>query len=75
MNIGHLNIQGINSKHKFTELSLMLNSKYNNIHVLEISETKLNSDTFTDSLKLSGYKTPFSGDHLLRNGDGGYYYI
>ena len=71
MNIGHLNLQGINSKEKISELSLMLNSKDNNIHVLGISETKLNSDTFTYSLEISGYKTPFRKDHLLRNGGGG----
>ena len=64
MNIGHLNLQGMNSKQKFSELSLMLTSKNNNIHVLGISETKLNSDTFTDSLKINGYKTPFRKDHL-----------
>ena len=47
-------VQGINSKEKFSELSLMLNSKNNTIRVLGISEIKLNSDTLNDSLKISG---------------------
>ena len=39
MNIGHLNIQGIQAK--VDQLNVVLNSSQNDIHVLGLSETKL----------------------------------
>ena len=41
MNMGHLNIQGL--QNKLDQLKLMLNSEENDIHLLGISETKLKS--------------------------------
>ena len=49
----------------------MLNSTENRIHILGLSETKLNSDTFTESLKINGYKTPLRKDNISRIGGGG----
>ena len=40
--MGHLNIQGI--QNKTDQIDVLLNSSQNNIHILGLSETKLNSN-------------------------------
>ena len=56
MNIGHLNIQGIQAK--VDQLNVVLNSSQNDIHVLGLSETKL-KDFHSDQLFMIDNYTMF----------------
>lgn len=66
LRIGHLNIQGINNK--IDQLKIMLQSNFNKIHMLGLSETKLSDHHAESVFEINGYQKPFRKD---RNSNGG----
>ena len=64
--MGHMNIQGLSNKMDLVRL--LLESDKNNIHVLGLSETKLN-DTHPDTFfEVNGFQKPFRKDRLANSG-------
>ena len=71
--MGHLNIQGVSNK--IDQVGLLLGSDKNQIHVLGLSETKLN-DTHPDSaFEINGYQKPFRRDRESNSGGGIIVYV
>ena len=67
--MGHLNIQGIQNKND--QIDLLLNSSQNNIHILGLSETKLNCHHMNSIFEVKNYqmfrkKTQFAGTRTNR---------
>ena len=60
--MGHLNIQGI--QNKIDQLDLLLNSSKNDIDILGLSESKLNSSHMNNFFKINNYQT-FRKDRLI----------
>ena len=60
--MGHLNIQGI--QNKIDQLDLLLNSSKNDIDILGLSESKLNSSHMNSFFKINNYQT-FRKDRLI----------
>ena len=57
--MGHINIQGISNK--IDQVHMLLESDKNQIHVLGLSETKLNNFTLIQPFKLMVFKSPLDG--------------
>ena len=70
--IGHLNIQGISNK--IDQVRLLLESDKNQIHVLGLSETKLNSVHPDSVLGVTGFQ-PFRKDRETDSGGGLFVYV
>ena len=51
--MGHLNIQGI--QNKINQVDLLLNSSHNNLQVLGLSESKLNSYHLNALFEIKNY--------------------
>ena len=60
--MGHLNIQGI--QNKIDQIDLLLNSSQNNIHILGLSETKLNSNHMNSIFEVKNYQM-FRKDRVI----------
>ena len=71
--IGHLNIQGISNK--IDQLKLLLQSQENLIHVLGLSETKLNERHPDTPFEINGYQKPFRRDRSENAGGGLLVYV
>ena len=71
LTIGHLNIQGINSK--FDQLRILMHS--NKIDIFGISETKLSDIHLTESFSLNGFHLPFRRDRNENRGGGILVYV
>ena len=71
--MGHLNIQGINNK--VDQVRLMLESDNNQIHVLGLSETKLNSVQSDSAFEVNGFQKPFRKDRETNSGGGILVYV
>ena len=69
--IGHLNIQGLNSKHD--ELQILLQS--NNIDIFGITETKLSDINLTETFCMNGFHSPFRRDRDENRGGGILVYV
>ena len=59
-NIGQLNVQGILGK--IDQIKLMLSSKENSIHILGLTETKLNANHNDNLFHCQGYNKPLCRD-------------
>ena len=71
--MGHMNIQGLSNK--MDQVRLLLESDKNQIHVLGLSETKLN-DIHPDSVfEINGFQKPFRKDRLTNSGGGVLVYV
>ena len=71
--MGHLNIQGISNK--IDQVSLLLGSEKNQIHVLGLSESKLNTNHPDSAFEINGYQKPFRRDRELNSGGGLLVYV
>ena len=71
--MGHINIQGINNK--IDQVSLLLESEKNQIHVLGLSETKLNSLHPDSAFQVNGFQKPFRKDREINSGGGLLVYV
>ena len=71
--MGHLNIQGISNK--IDQVSLLLGSEKNQIHVLGLSETKLNTNHPDSAFEINGYQKPFRSDREFNSGGGLLVYV
>lgn len=71
--IGHLNIQGL--RNKIDQLRLLLQSKQNLIHVLGLSETKLNEVHPDAPFEIDGFQKPFRRDRTENAGGGLLVYV
>ena len=71
--MGHLNIQGISNK--IDQVSLLLCSEKNQIHVLGLSESKLNTNHPDSAFEINGYRKPFRRDRELNSGGGLLVYV
>ena len=71
--IGHINIQGLTNK--IDQLKLLLQSEQNVIHILGISETKLNQVHPDTSFDINGYQKPFRRDRTENAGGGLLVYV
>ena len=71
--IGHLNIQGLTNK--IDQLKLLLQSDENLIHILGISETKLNQMHPDTPFEVNGYQKPFRRDRTENAGGGLMVYV
>ena len=71
--MGHINIQGINNK--IDQISLLLESEKNQIHVLGLSETKLNSLHPDSAFQVNGFQKPFRKDREINSGGGLLVYV
>ena len=60
--MGHLNIQGIQNKND--QIDLLLNSSQNNIHILGLSETKLNCHHMNSIFEVKNYQM-FRKDRVI----------
>ena len=60
--MGHLNIQGI--QNKIDQIDLLVNSSQNNIHILGLSETKLNSNHMNSIFEVKNYQM-FRKDRVI----------
>lgn len=63
MKIGHLNIQGI--ANKIDQIRAMLNSNKNDVHILGISESKLNSDHPDKYFQINNFQSFYRKDRIL----------
>ena len=66
--MGHINVQGISNK--TNQVRLLLESGKNQIHVLGLSETKLNAIHPNSSFEIKDYKKPFRKDRETHSGGG-----
>ena len=71
--IGHLNIQGLSNK--IEQLKLLLQYENNLIHILGISETKLNEIHPIRPFEISAYQKPFRRDRTENAGGGLLVYV
>ena len=71
--IGHLNIQGLTNK--IDQLKLLLQPEQNLVHILGISETKLNPVHPDAPFDIDGYQKPFRRDHTENAGGGLLVYV
>ena len=71
--MGHINVQGISNK--IDQVSLLLESEKNLIHVLGLSETKLNGIHSESVFEINGYQTPYQRDRKTNSGGGLLVYI
>ena len=71
--MGHLNAQGVSNK--MDQVRLFLESDKNLIHVMGLSETKLNDMHPESILKVNGFQTPFRRDRKVNSGGGLLVYI
>ena len=71
--MGHLNIQGISNK--IDQVNLLLGSENNQIHVLGLSESKLNTNHPDSAFEINGYQKPFRRDRELNSGGGLLVYV
>ena len=71
--MGHINVQGVSNK--IDQVRLLLESDKNLIHVLGLSETKLNGNHPESVLEINGYQTPYRRDRKTNSGGGLLVYI
>ena len=71
--MGHINVQGISNK--IDQVRLLLESEKNLIHVLGLSETKLNGIHSESVFEINGYQTPYRRDRKTNSGGGLLVYI
>ena len=64
--MGHINIQGINNK--IDQVRLLLESEKSQIHVLGLSETKLNSLHPDSAFQVNSFQKPFMKDREINSG-------
>ena len=73
INFGHLNILGICGQNltKFSELKLLLTAnEIRNLHIFDISETKLKSHRPTGAFLIEGFQKTFRKDNDFNGGGG-----
>ncbi|MCU7800728.1 MAG: hypothetical protein KZQ70_11410 [gamma proteobacterium symbiont of Lucinoma myriamae] len=68
LKIGHLNIQGLSNK--IDQLRIMLQSNFNKIHMIGLSETKLTGNHADAAFEINGYQKPFRKDRNTNGGGG-----
>ena len=66
--MGHINIQGISNK--IDQVHMLLESDKNQIHVLGLSETKLNDIHPDSAFQVNGFQKPFRRDREANSGGG-----
>ncbi|MCU7958190.1 MAG: hypothetical protein KZQ67_16545, partial [gamma proteobacterium symbiont of Bathyaustriella thionipta] len=71
--MGHINIQGISNK--IDQVRLLLGSDKNQIHVLGLSETKLNVSHPDSAFVIDGFQAPFRRDRKINSGGGLLVYV
>ena len=71
--MGHINIQGINNR--IDQIHLLLGSDKNQIHVLGLSETKLNAFHPDTAFEINGFQAPFRTDRKINSGGGLLVYV
>ena len=71
--MGHINIQGVSNK--TDQVRLLLESDSNYIHVLGLSETKLNAMHLESFLQVTGFQKPFRRDREINYGGGLLVYV
>ena len=71
--MGHINIQGISNK--IDQVGLLLEYDKNLIHVLGLSETKLNAIHPDSAFEVNGFQKPFRRDGETNSGDGLLVYV
>ena len=71
--MGHINVQGVSNK--IDQVRLLLESDKNLIHVLGLSETKLNGNHPESVFEINGYQTPYRRDRKTNSGGGLLIYI
>ena len=71
--MGHINVQGVSNK--IDQVRLLLESDKNLIHVLGLSETKLNGNHPESVFEINGYQTPYRRDRKTNSGGGLLVYI
>ena len=71
--MGHINIQGINNK--IDQIRLLLGSDKNQIHVLGLSETKLNAFHPDTAFEINGFQAPFRRDRKINSRGGLLVYV
>ena len=71
--MGHINIQGLSNK--IDQVRLLLESDKNEIHVLGLSETKLNAIHPDSSYEINGFQKPCRRDRELNSGGGLIVYV
>ena len=71
--MGHINIQGVSNK--IDQVRLLLESEKNQIHVLGLSETKLNVLHPDSAFQINGFQKPFRKDRKINSGGGLLVYV
>ena len=71
--MGHLNIQGVSNK--IDQVRPLLQSDKNSIHVLGLSETKLNAMHPESAFHVNGFQKPFRRDREINSGGGLLVYV
>ena len=71
--MGHMNIQGLSNK--IDQVRLLLESEQNQIHVLGLSETKLNVIHPDSAFEINGFQKPFRKDRIINSGGGLIVYV
>lgn len=71
--MGHINIQGVSNK--IDQVRLLLESDSNHIHVLGLSETKLNAMHLESFFQVTGFQKPFRRDREINSGGGLLVYV
>ncbi|MEW8546816.1 MAG: reverse transcriptase family protein [Candidatus Thiodiazotropha sp.] len=71
--MGHINVQGITNK--TDQIRMLLESDKNAIHVLGLSETKLNAIHPSSAFEVNGYQKPFRRDRETNSGGGLLVYV
>ena len=71
--MGHINIQGISNK--IDQVRMLLESDKNQIHVLGLSETKLNDIHPDSAFQVNGFQKPFRRDREANSGGGILVYV
>ena len=71
--MGHMNIQGLSNK--MDQVRLLLQSDKNEVHVLGLSETKLNAIHPDTVFEINGFQKPFRKDRLANSGGGVLVYV
>ena len=71
--MGHINIQGLNNK--TDQVRLLLESEINQIHIMGISETKLNSVHPETAFTINGFQKPYRRDRVENSGGGILVYV
>lgn len=71
--MGHINIQGVSNK--IDQVRLLLESDKNQIHVLGLSESKLNAMHPDSAFEINGFQKPFRKDREINSGGGILVYV